>query len=158
MVGKKKAFAFKHSLSFDSVDPASGLRRGWYWVVTNLSEDVYNCDTLRNILGIYPESYARQLENSPEIVVVNSIQELCRMGVCGEITCTLKAVNEAAIFAPFGKEHTTSFVYDLSKPLKDLAKDLLNAEMVVGPDRIPYKIIPGTIKMKKRKATTPHLG
>lgn len=159
MVGRnKKAFALKHKIKVETTGTTPGSVTGSYWVLTNLNTDVYGCQQLRNILGIYPEEDARNNAAIADIVTVNSITELCRMGVVGELSCTIQAVDQTVYFPLLGPIQKTSFIYDLSKSVKDVARDLLAISISVGAAAIPYKVVPGTLRVKKQKSRTPHLG
>lgn len=154
----KGSFAFRHTVKIASDGAPTTSSTGYYWVLTNLNKDFYDCEILRNILGVYPESFARANSTNADIVTVNSITEMCRMGIIGEVSCTIKASDPSVIFTVIGEEQKTSFVYDLSKSVKDVARELLSTEIQVGPNKIKYKIVPGTLRIKKQKSKTPHLG
>lgn len=158
MPRKLKSYAFQHNVIGQPVTVGTSPIAVWYWVATNLNDEVYGCPRLRNILGIWPEQFARDMTNGPSIIIVNNSQELCRMGVCAEITCTVKAVDYSDIYEPFGVEHTTSFLFDLNKSLKEVANNLLAGTFEFGPNPSKYQVVAGTIKQKKRKATTARLG
>lgn len=158
MTKKLGPFVFKHYVLSQTDVVGSIPTKSWYWVSTNLALDVYKCEDLRNVIGLWEEGYARSQADCPSIIVVNNSQELCRMGVCGEITCTVKAVDNKKVYLPFAEQHTTTFVFEMRKSLKEVADSLLAKTFKFGPTKAEYRVIPGTIKQKKRKATTARLG
>lgn len=140
-------------------DPETGpltsdaTKVGYLGYGLNVQAALYKDPALLNVLRLYSIGEINRKFPNTQFISAGNYKEGESLGAFRKASITIKAVGEN-VYPLFGKIHSTTILISSCAILSEISTFLSKNSFKVGPDNIPYKIVPNSVRVITTKISS----
>ncbi len=125
---------------------------GFFLLGIRLEKTLYENPELREKLSMFTRQECETMFKGASLQTISTHSDMAKLGVTTAVNATFKLKEGSSEYGPWGKEHTSSLVISMGKPIQKVIKSLYRFEFKIG-EHI-YTIVPNSIKQRHSRKTS----